>query len=122
MKLGLVGRTSPTRCLKAELIQVHLLPGFTTADAVGGQAGRGVGMDVVKRVIETMNGHIEVGRVRAGHRIYDASAAHLAHCPALLVRVGSERYAIPLPSVRRSHDVRQLKRATDGRSFGATNR
>ena len=45
---------------ESEVIKFIFLPGFSTADTVGDQAGRGVGMDVVKRVIETMHGHIEV--------------------------------------------------------------
>ena len=101
VKLGLVRQDVADTLPESELIKFIFLPGFTTADAVGGQAGRGVGMDVVKRVIETMNGHIEV------ESVYGQGTKFTMHLPltlliatALLVRVGSERYAIPLPSVR----------------------
>ena len=101
VKLGLVRQDVAETLPESEVIKFIFLPGFSTADAVGGQAGRGVGMDVVKRVIETMNGHIEV------ESVYGQGTKFTMHLPltlliatALLVRVGNERYAIPLPSVR----------------------
>lgn len=101
VKLGLVRQDVAETLPESEVIKFIFLPGFSTADAVGGQAGRGVGMDVVKRVIETMNGHIEV------ESVYGEGTKFTMHLPltlliatALLVRAGGERYAIPLPSVR----------------------
>jgi len=44
----------------AELIKLIYLPGFSTAEEVGDQAGRGVGMDVVRRVITDLNGQIDI--------------------------------------------------------------
>ncbi|OWY40261.1 chemotaxis protein CheA [Xenophilus sp. AP218F] len=43
-----------------EILQLILLPGFSTADAVSDLSGRGVGMDVVKRNIEALRGEIEI--------------------------------------------------------------
>lgn len=101
VKLGLVRADVVESLPESEVIKFIFLPGFSTAESVGGQAGRGVGMDVVKRVIETMNGHIEV------ESVYGQGTKFTMHLPltlliatALLVRVGKERYAIPLPSVR----------------------
>lgn len=101
VKLGLVRADVADSLPESEIIKFIFLPGFSTAEAVGDQAGRGVGMDVVKRVIETMNGHIEV------ESVYGQGTKFTMHLPltlliatALLVRVGKERYAIPLPSVR----------------------
>jgi chemosensory pili system protein ChpA (sensor histidine kinase/response regulator) len=68
---------------------------------VGDQAGRGVGMDVVKRVIESMNGHIDVESVRGvGTKFTLHLPLTLLIATALMVRSGEERYGIPLPSVR----------------------
>ncbi len=101
VKLGLVRQDVAETLPESEVIKFIFLPGFSTADAVGGQAGRGVGMDVVKRVIETMNGHIEVESVRGqGTKFTMHLPLTLLIATALLVRVGKERYAIPLPSVR----------------------
>lgn len=101
VKLGLVRQDVAETLPESEVIKFIFLPGFSTADAIGEQAGRGVGMDVVKRVIETMNGHIEVESVRGqGTKFTMHLPLTLLIATALLVRVGKERYAIPLPSVR----------------------
>ena len=99
--LGLVRPDVANSLPESEIIKFIFLPGFSTADSVGDQAGRGVGMDVVKRVIETMNGHIEVESVRGqGTKFTMHLPLTLLIATALLVRVDKDRYAIPLPSVR----------------------
>jgi chemosensory pili system protein ChpA (sensor histidine kinase/response regulator) len=101
VKLGLVRPDVAESLPESEVIKFIFLPGFSTAETVGDQAGRGVGMDVVKRVIETMNGHIEVESVRGqGTKFTMHLPLTLLIATALLVRAGKERYAIPLPSVR----------------------
>lgn len=101
IKLGLVRPDVADSLPESEVIKFIFLPGFSTADSVGDQAGRGVGMDVVKRVIETMNGHIEVESVPGqGTKFTMHLPLTLLIATALLVRVDKDRYAIPLPSVR----------------------
>ncbi|HJS66927.1 MAG TPA: hybrid sensor histidine kinase/response regulator [Nitrospiraceae bacterium] len=86
---------------ESEVIKFIFMPGFSTADQIGDQAGRGVGMDVVKRVIESMNGHIDVESIRGvGTKFTLSLPLTLLIATALMVRVGSECYAIPLPAVR----------------------
>jgi chemosensory pili system protein ChpA (sensor histidine kinase/response regulator) len=86
---------------ESEIIKFIFMPGFTTADAVGDQAGRGVGMDVVKRVIESMNGHIDVESILGvGTKFTLSLPLTLLIATALMVRAGTERYGIPLPAVR----------------------
>lgn len=86
---------------ESEVIKFIFMPGFSTADQIGGQAGRGVGMDVVKRVIESMNGHIDVESIRGvGTKFTLHLPLTLLIATALMVREGGEQYAIPLPSVR----------------------
>ncbi|HKO30962.1 MAG TPA: Hpt domain-containing protein [Nitrospiraceae bacterium] len=86
---------------ETEIIKFIFMPGFTTADAIGDQAGRGVGMDVVKRVIESMNGHIDVESIRGvGTKFTLSLPLTLLIATALMVRSGNERYGIPLPAVR----------------------
>ncbi len=85
----------------ADALKLIFLPGFTTADQVGDQAGRGVGMDVVKRVIESMNGQIDIETEKGvGTKFTLSLPFTLLISTALLVRVGAERYAIPLSSIR----------------------
>jgi chemosensory pili system protein ChpA (sensor histidine kinase/response regulator) len=86
---------------ESEVIKFIFVPGFSTADHIGDQAGRGVGMDVVKRVIESMNGHIDVESIRGvGTKFTLSLPLTLLIATALMVRAGSERYGIPLPAVR----------------------
>ncbi|MDN5941400.1 MAG: Hpt domain-containing protein [Nitrospira sp.] len=86
---------------ESEVIKFIFMPGFSTADQIGDQAGRGVGMDVVKRVIESMNGHIDVESVRGvGTKFTLSLPLTLLIATALMVRAGNECYAIPLPAVR----------------------
>jgi chemosensory pili system protein ChpA (sensor histidine kinase/response regulator) len=92
-----VARSMP----ESEVIKFIFVPGFSTADQIGDQAGRGVGMDVVKRVIESMNGHIDVESIRGvGTKFTLSLPLTLLIATALMVRAGSERYGIPLPAVR----------------------
>jgi chemosensory pili system protein ChpA (sensor histidine kinase/response regulator) len=86
---------------ESEVIKFIFMPGFSTADQIGDQAGRGVGMDVVKRAIESMNGHIDVESIRGvGTKFTLSLPLTLLITTALMVQAGSERYAIPLPAVR----------------------
>lgn len=81
-----------------KLIYVH---GFSTAEMVGDQAGRGVGMDAVKQVVERMNGQIEIEtEPGVGTKFTLILPVSLLISTALIVRVGDQRYAVPLPSIR----------------------
>ncbi len=98
---GLVRADIAKNMPDSEVIKFIFMPGFSTADQVGDQAGRGVGMDVVKRVIESMNGHIDVESMRGvGTKFTLHLPLTLLIATALMVRSGNERYGIPLPSIR----------------------
>ncbi len=85
----------------ADLFRLVFMPGFSTADKIGGQAGRGVGLDVVKRAVESMNGHIDVESERdVGTKFTLNLPLTLLIATALLVRAGTEKYAIPLLSIQ----------------------
>jgi chemosensory pili system protein ChpA (sensor histidine kinase/response regulator) len=84
-----------------DLLPYIFSPGFSTADMVGNQAGRGVGLDVVKQAVEGMNGHIEVeSRPGGGTKFTVHLPLTLLITTALLVRAGTEQYAIALSSIR----------------------
>ena len=83
-----------------ELFQLIFHPGFSTAAQVSNLSGRGVGMDVVKRTIESLRGTIEVASEPGeGSTIALRIPLTLAIIEGLLVRVGEEQYVIPLSSV-----------------------
>ena len=98
---GLIRQEVARLMPESEVIKFIFMPGFSTVDQIGDQAGRGVGMDVVKRVIESMNGHIDVESIRGvGTKFTLSLPLTLLIATALMVRAGSECYAIPLTAVR----------------------
>ncbi|MCQ2003292.1 chemotaxis protein CheA [Rhizobium sp. NRK18] len=83
-----------------ELLQLIFQPGFSTAEKVTNLSGRGVGMDVVKKTIETLRGAIDVkSEFGKGSEIALRIPLTLAIIDGLLVRVGNGNYVIPLSAV-----------------------
>ncbi|MDH5641006.1 MAG: Hpt domain-containing protein, partial [Nitrospira sp.] len=83
-----------------DLTQLILMPGFSTAEKVTGTSGRGVGMDVVKRNIEKLNGILEIDSkpgVRTQMRLKIPLTLAIIH--ALMIRVGLDLFTIPLANV-----------------------
>ena len=98
---GLISQEVARSMSESEVIKFIFVPGFSTAEKIDSQAGRGVGMDVVKRAVESMNGRIDVESVRdVGTKFTLSLPLTLLIATALMVRAGGERYAIPLPAVR----------------------
>ncbi|HOZ72439.1 MAG TPA: chemotaxis protein CheA [Spirochaetales bacterium] len=82
-------------------------PGFSTAAKVTNISGRGVGLDVVKRQIEKLNGSVTVSSQRGkGSKFTIKLPLTLAIIQGLLVRVGRETYSIPITSVIESHRIK----------------
>ncbi|MEH3101273.1 chemotaxis protein CheA [Sphingomonas adhaesiva] len=99
-----------------ELLGLIFHPGFSTAAQVTNLSGRGVGMDVVKRTIESLRGSIVVKSVDgAGSTITLRIPLTLAIIEGLLVRVGEGRYVIPLSAVE---ECLELSLEEDLRSRG----
>lgn len=84
----------------SEIYALIFLPGFSTAEKVTDLSGRGVGMDVVKRSIDQLQGKVtidsEVGR---GTRISIELPFTLAITDGMLVRVGGQRFIIPTSNI-----------------------
>ncbi|MDR2481763.1 MAG: chemotaxis protein CheA [Spirochaetaceae bacterium] len=75
-------------------------PGFSTAKMITNISGRGVGLDVVKRQIEKLNGTVTVQSEKGkGTKFVIKLPLTLAIIQGLLVRVGHEIYSIPITSV-----------------------
>ncbi|WP_313468948.1 chemotaxis protein CheW [Carnobacterium sp.] len=82
----------------------HLIfhPGFSTASEVTSISGRGVGMDVVKQKINTLGGTIDiVSEINKGTTFKVNLPLTLSIIQALLVKVGSETFAMPLGVVQK---------------------
>lgn len=79
-----------------ELAGIIFMAGFSTADQVSAVSGRGVGMDVVKTNIEKIGGTIDVVSFEGkGMVISLRIPLTLAIVPAMIIRSGTERFAIP---------------------------
>ena len=82
-------------------------PGFSTAAKITSVSGRGVGLDVVRKQIEKLNGNVSIWSQKGkGSKFTIKLPLTLAIIQGLLVRVGSEVYAIPITSVVDSHRIR----------------
>lgn len=82
-------------------------PGFSTAKEITNISGRGVGLDVVRKEIEKLNGTVTVHSSRGeGSSFIIKLPLTLAIIQGLLVRVGTEVYAIPITSVIESHRIK----------------
>lgn len=83
-----------------ELFAFILEPGFTTAGNVSDLSGRGVGMDVVKRGVDTLRGSVEIKSAEGrGAAITLKLPLTLAIIDGLMVKIGADPYVMPLSSV-----------------------
>lgn len=83
-----------------DLKNIIFEPGFSTSDHVNEISGRGVGLDVVKNKIESINGSVELEtEMNKGTRFIIRIPLTLAIIEALLVKVMDETYAIPINSI-----------------------
>ena len=84
----------------AALLQVMFSAGFSTRDEVTRTSGRGVGLDVVRTVVEELSGSIEIRAVAGVGTTFSISLpVTLGVLRCLMARVGTERYAIPVSGV-----------------------
>ena len=91
----------------SEICNLIFLPGFSTANEVTDISGRGVGMDVVRRNVEALQGSVTVKSVEGkGSTITVRLPLTLAILDGLLVRLTEEVFVIPLLSVVESICIR----------------
>lgn len=89
-----------------EIIDLLFKPSFSTAEKITDVSGRGVGLDVVKTKIEGLGGNIECKSVLGeGSSFIIRLPLTLAIIQALMVELGTEKYAIPLGNIQTIEDV-----------------
>ena len=95
------GLVAPNHSLTdSEINALIFAPGFSTAEQITDISGRGVGMDVVRRNIESIRGRIDIQSVLGKGTIFQIRLPlTLAVTDGMLVRVGDERYIVPLTSI-----------------------
>ncbi|MBQ4839527.1 MULTISPECIES: chemotaxis protein CheA [Pseudoalteromonas] len=89
-----------------EINELIFMPGFSTADSVSDISGRGVGMDVVRRNIQALNGSVEVtSKQGVGSTFTIRLPLTLAILDGQLVQVATHTYIIPLISIVESLQI-----------------
>ena len=97
---GAIGAEAAAALPDAEALLLSCLPGVSTAGQVTDVSGRGVGMDAVKRSVESLSGTLAIESRRGeGTRFTMRLPLTVAMQPVLLVRVGQEVVAIPVSKV-----------------------
>ncbi|MEQ8525971.1 chemotaxis protein CheW [Gracilimonas sp.] len=91
------GLVDPEKKLtEKEIYNLIFLPGFSSAEKVTDLSGRGVGMDVVRRSIEQLQGKVDVtSELGEGTTITIELPFTLAITDGMLVRVGTQRFIVP---------------------------
>lgn len=102
------GLIHPDKVLtEQESFQLIFLPGFSTSEKITNVSGRGVGLDVVKTMIDKLNGTVSVSSIRGKGTTFSIKLPlTLAIIQGLLVRVGREVYSIPIASVVESQRIK----------------
>ena len=119
VRLGIARAEELEHWSEQEIMDLIFRPGFSTRASVTDVSGRGVGMDVVRRVLTRLDGTVRV-QSRPGHGtaiVLDLPLS-LALLRVVLVRAGGELFAIPTSAVRRIvhlHDA-DVVPSPDGKS------
>ena len=98
---GLIDTETANSLDERQSLNLVFMPGFSTKDMISDVSGRGVGMDVVKTNILKLNGRIDVKTVIGQGSVFTITLPlTLAILPVLIVRLGTQPFAVPLSMVR----------------------
>lgn len=97
---GIIAKERASSMSHQEALELIFYPGFSTAEKVNDISGRGVGMDIVRNHIQSINGLIEIeSKLGHGTTFYIKLPLTLAIIQALLVKVAEQTYSLPLANV-----------------------
>ncbi len=100
VKRGMMDEDAAERLTSKECFNLIFMPGFSSKEKISDISGRGVGMDVVKTAINTLNGSIDIdSEIGKGTKITIKVPLTLAILPTLMVGVAGYPFALPLASV-----------------------
>lgn len=103
-----------------EILNMIMLPGFSTNEQVTEYSGRGVGMDVVKKNIEKIGGSVSVdSKFGQGSNFVIKIPLSLSIVDGMEISVGNSIFTIPINSIRNSFKVQpsQLVKDTTGKEM-----
>lgn len=102
VRKGLAGADMAARLCRAELLEFLFLPGFTTAASLTQVSGRGVGLDVVKTMVQEVGGSVRVEtEPGAGTTFVLRLPVSRSVIRALVMQAAGEAYALPLSRIGR---------------------
>lgn len=108
IKNGVVTEEESRNLTHEEINMLIFAAGFSTADKISDISGRGVGLDVVKTKITSLGGNVSVDSVFGkGTKFSVQLPLTLSIISAMLIKLGSEKYAIPLTSIVETGIVKQ---------------
>ncbi|WP_223066792.1 chemotaxis protein CheA [Paenibacillus caui] len=100
IKNGILTKEQASGMSDDEIALLLFAPGFSTAEKISDISGRGVGLDVVKSKIESLGGTVHVtSTLGQGSKFSVQLPLTLSIISAMLIKVGDEKYAIPLSSI-----------------------
>jgi two-component system chemotaxis sensor kinase CheA len=108
IKNGLVSAEQAGKMTDQDVYRLLFTPGFSTAEQVSDLSGRGVGLDVVITKITALGGHVDVQSTPGRGTKYSIQLPlTLSIIAAMLIKVGDEKYAIPLSSIVEAISVKR---------------
>ncbi len=108
LKKGVVTEDESRSMTDEQVYQLLFAPGFSTAEKISDISGRGVGLDVVKSKIATLGGHVAVTSTLGEGTLFSVQLPlTLSIISAMMIRLGSEKYAIPLSSIVETGIIRK---------------
>lgn len=116
---GLVTGPVASQLSEGEVLEFLFLPGFSTKDVVTEISGRGVGLDVVQRMVKTVGGNVRVATQPGRQTVFTLQVPiTMSVIRALLVDIGGEPYAFPLTHIDQILSCRHDDiRTVEGRQY-----
>jgi len=100
VRQGIIKAAEAARLTDQEALNLIFESGFSTASEITEVSGRGVGMDVVRSVLDKLKGTVHISTQKArGTTVQLRAPLTLASIQTLLFRVGGRLFAVPLSSV-----------------------
>jgi two-component system chemotaxis sensor kinase CheA len=110
LRNSLITQEQADKMTEHDIAQLLFESGFSTADRISDISGRGVGLDVVKTKIQSLGGHVFIDSRRGqGTKFSVQLPLTLSIISAMLIRLGNEKYAIPLTSIVETSAVEKSK-------------
>jgi len=111
--------TADQKLRDEEIYKLIFQSGFSTAKSVSKVSGRGVGMDVVKKEIDNLGGHISMDSKEGEYtHLQFTLPLTLAIIDGLLVKLDEDHYVIPLASVESCLELDELKKQMEDSKEG----